>query len=104
MSNLPQMTDEQRRAALEKAAVARVERGKIRSQIKSGELKPKEAIDLPYAKKMRVLQFLMALPGVGKAKARLFMEEAGIVPNRRIGGLGVRQRDAVLEFASRYVH
>ena len=53
---------------------------------------------------MRVLQFLMALPGVGKAKARLFMEEAGIVPNRRIGGLGVHQRDAVLEFASRYVH
>ena len=68
------------------------------------ELKPEEAIDLPYAKKMRVLQFLMALPGVGKAKARLFMEEAGIVPNRRIGGLGVHQRDAVLEFASRYVH
>lgn len=104
MSNLPQMTDEQRRAALEKAAVARAERGKICSQIKSGELKPEEAIDLPYAKKMRVLQFLTALPGVGKAKARLFMEEYGIVPNRRIGGLGVRQRDAVLEFASRYVH
>lgn len=104
MPTLPQLTDEQRRAALEKATIARTERGKIRAQIKSGELRPEEAIGLPYAEKMRVLQFLMALPGVGKARARLFMYEAGIAPNRRIHGLGSRQREAVLEFASRYVH
>lgn len=102
--SLPNLTDEQRREALAKAATVRIERGKIRAQLKSGELKPEDAMDLPYAQRMRVLSFLTALPRVGKARAQKFMADNNIAPNRRIHGLGVRQREAVLEFASRYVH
>ena len=101
---IPTMTDEQRREALAKAAAVRVERGKLRAKLKSGEIKPDEAIDEPVAQRMRVLSFLTALPRVGKATAQKFMEDNGIVPNRRIKGLGVNQRAAVLEFASRHVH
>jgi len=37
-----------------------------------------------------------ALPGVGKARAAAIMERAGIPAERRIGGLGARQREQLL--------
>ncbi len=40
---------------------------------------------------------LESLPGVGKVKARRTMEEIGISETRRVRGLGVQQREALLE-------
>ena len=39
---------------------------------------------------------LRALPGVGQARAAAIMERAGIPAERRIGGLGARQREQFL--------
>jgi len=50
--------------------------------------------------KMKVLAVLESLPGVGKVKARRTMETIGISESRRVRGLGVQQRQALLaEFA-----
>ena len=46
--------------------------------------------------KMKVLSVLESLPGVGKVKARRTMESIGISESRRVRGLGVQQRQALL--------
>lgn len=47
--------------------------------------------------KMKVLVVLESLPGLGKVKARRLMDAVGISETRRIQGLGVNQRDALLK-------
>ena len=47
--------------------------------------------------KMKVLAVLESLPGVGKVKARRTMETIGISESRRVRGLGVQQRQALLD-------
>ena len=46
---------------------------------------------------MRVEQLIMALPDHGKAKAAAIMRKLDIIPSRRLRGVGVRQRLALLE-------
>ena len=50
-----------------------------------------------YIANMKVGSLLPSLPGMGKIKAKRFMEEHGIADNRRIRGLGSRQRAAILD-------
>ena len=86
----PQLTPEQRQAALAKAAEARKARAEIKEKLKMGSLTLKVG-------KMKVLAVLEALPGVGKVKARRTMEEIGISETRRIRGLGEQQKKSLLE-------
>ena len=94
---LPQLTDEQRKQALEKAAAARHARAELREQIKKGEKSLESVLnsDDPIASRMKVSTLIESLPGYGKAKAAKIMEELGI--SRRVQGLGVRQREQLLE-------
>ncbi len=96
---LPQLTDEQRKAALEKAAKARHERAELRDNIKSGRVSLEEVLnsDDPIANRMKVSALIESLPGYGKAKAAKIMEDLNISPSRRIKGLGARQREQLLE-------
>ncbi len=96
---LPQLTDEQRKEALEKAAKARHERAELRDKIKSGEVSLQEVLDSedPIASRMKVSTLIESLPGYGKAKAAKIMDELGISPSRRVKGLGARQREQLLE-------
>jgi len=96
---LPQLTDEQRKAALEKAAAARHARAELRDKIKKGETSLEEVLDSedPIAARMKVSALIESLPGYGKAKAAKIMNELGISPSRRVKGLGVRQREQLLE-------
>jgi signal recognition particle GTPase len=97
----PTLSDEQRRAALAKAAEARRARAEIKEKLKMGSLTLKELLDQSSTDdtvgKMKVLAVLEALPGVGKVKARRTMDEVGISETRRIRGLGEQQRKALLE-------
>jgi ribosomal protein S13 len=45
----------------------------------------------------KVSAILMSMPGLGKVKAKRLMEANGIAENRRIRGLGQRQRAALLD-------
>ena len=91
---LPELTPEQRKAALEKAAKVRKERADIKRQLKAGKLKVsdiiKKADDEIYGK-MTVKSVIESVPGVGKLRAAKIMEEIGISTSRRVKGLGPKQ-------------
>jgi hypothetical protein len=97
---LPDLTDEQRQAALAKAAEARQKRAELRKQIKNGDISFSEVMamsDDPIVARMKVSTLLESLPGYGKAKAAKVMDELGISESRRVQGLGARQREALME-------
>ena len=98
---LPQLTPEQRAAALEKAAQARKARAELKEKLKKGntDLQKvlKQAEENEILGKMKVSALLEALPKVGKVKAQEIMKELEIAPTRRLRGLGDRQRRALLE-------
>ena len=97
---LPQMTEEQRKAALEKAAETRRKRSEVREQLKTGKLSAKKALDQrvdPIIGKIKVSQFIQSFPGYGKAKAEKLMTEIGIAEGRRLSGLGEKQVAALIE-------
>ena len=104
MANPPQLTAEQRQAALAKAAVARRARAEIKDRLKMGSLSLNELFVLAQSDeiigKIKVLALLESLPGVGKVKARRVMDDVGIAETRRVQGLGIQQRARLLqEFA-----
>ena len=101
---LPQLTEEQRAAALEKAAAARKIRAELKERLKRGGTTLvdvlKQAEENEVLGKMKVSALLEALPGVGKVRAQQTMERLEIAPSRRLRGLGDQQRKALLgEFA-----
>ena len=97
----PQLSPEQRQAALEKAAAARRQRAELKEKLKMGSTTLKELLDQAERDeiigKMKVVAVLESLPGVGKVRARRLMDEIGISETRRIRGLGAQQRDALLK-------
>jgi hypothetical protein len=96
---LPELTDEQKRQALKKAQEVRSKRAQIRAELKKGEMTLDEVLakaDNDVIGKMRVAYLLESLPRIGKVRARQIMEEIGIDENRRVQGLGVRQKEALL--------
>ena len=51
--------------------------------------------------KMRVIDLLQSMPGLGKVRARQTMERLGIAESRRVRGLGTKQVAALQrEFAT----
>lgn len=98
---LPKLTDEQRKAALAKAAEARKARAELKEKLKRGDITLKEVLDqVPDNEiigKTKVSALLEALPKVGKVKAKEIMDELEIALTRRLRGLGDRQRRALLE-------
>jgi hypothetical protein len=98
MATPPQLTPEQRQAALVKAAEARAARADIKARLKMGSMTLSEALESDDIKvaKLKVVSMLESLPGVGKVKARRVMEDVGIADNRRVQGLGTQQRAALL--------
>jgi len=105
MANPPQLTPEQRQAALEKAAAARRQRAEVKDKLKIGSLTLKELFDQAdlhdeaanMLAKLKVVSVLESLPGVGKVRARNIMRELEISESRRLRGLGANQRKALLE-------
>ena len=94
------ISDEVRRAALVKAAAVRRERAELRGQLKAGDISLSDLLDRlddDTVGKMKVLAVIESLPGVGKVKARRAMEGIGISENRRLRGLGSRQRSQLLD-------
>jgi guanylate kinase len=102
---LPVLTDEQRKQALEKAAIARKKRAELKGQLKSGKLTLGDVLsrqDDDTVGKMKVSTVLESLPGVGKVRARKIMERLDISASRRVRGLGAKQRESLLgEFAKK---
>jgi len=95
----PPLSEEQRREALEKAALARRKRVELKDQLKKGEISLRDLLertDDAVVGKMRVSAVLESLPGVGRVRARKLMERAEISESRRMRGLGVKQKEHLL--------
>ncbi len=97
----PKLTAEQRAAALEKAAKARRARAEMKELLKTGSISFPKLLETAASDEliagMKVSAVLSSMPGTGKIKAKRLMETLGIADNRRIRGLGERQRAALLE-------
>jgi hypothetical protein len=101
---LPPLTPEQRQAALEKAAAARRERAEVKNRLKNSGASISEVLQQGQVNdvigKMKVLDLLQSVPGLGKVRARQVMERLGIAESRRVRGLGTKQVAALeREFA-----
>ncbi|HET9061234.1 MAG TPA: integration host factor, actinobacterial type [Acidimicrobiales bacterium] len=97
----PTLSADQRQAALEKAAAVRKQRAELKDRLKMGSVSLKELLDQGQSDevigKMKVINVLESLPGLGKVKARRAMDEVGISETRRVQGLGEQQRRKLLE-------
>ena len=96
----PKLTMEQRKAALEKAGIVRKKRAQVKQELRAGELtfvglleRAENDEDLSGIK---VLSVLESIPGIGKVKARRRLKELNISEVRRVKGLSVKQRNALL--------
>jgi hypothetical protein len=102
---LPPLTPEQRQAALEKAAASRRERAEVKNRLKHSGATISDVLAEGAANevigKMRVIDLLQSMPGLGKVRARQVMERLGIAESRRVRGLGTKQVAALeREFAA----
>jgi guanylate kinase len=102
----PLLTPDERAQALAKAKESRQVRAALKLRIKSGELSIADvfsiAKDDEAIAKMRVLELIESMSGVGKIRAKSILERLEISLTRRIQGLGRHQREALLkEFTPR---
>ncbi|MDP9452489.1 MAG: integration host factor [Actinomycetota bacterium] len=97
----PELSPDQRQAALAKAGAARRARAELKDKLKMGSTSLPELFSMAETDetvaKMKVLTVLESLPGLGKVKARRLMEELGISEGRRLRGLGAQQRETLLK-------
>lgn len=95
----PERTPQQRQAALQQARADRAVRAQARAELKAGRQDPIEFLQNSAADSrlaaMRVRDFLLALPGIGTARADQLMHEFRIAGSRRLQGLGPKQRVAL---------
>ena len=104
----PQLTPEQRKEALLKAAISRKRRAEVKTKIKSGEFTIDSILELAATDeavaKMRVKELLESLSGVGKVRAQSLMDRLNISPTRRIQGLGRLQIKQLREEFMKVTH
>lgn len=95
---VPEMTDEQRRQALDRAMEVRAQRSELRHELKAGRLTLQELFDMDSqaATRMRALDAVKSMPGWGDAKARKLLRRLHVSEARRVGGLGENQRRDLL--------
>lgn len=100
--SLRPLTPQERADALGKAAAARTTRAEAKERLKSGELTIAELLSAGASDdaiaRMRIVELLEALPGIGRVRAAAIMEQLGIAGSRRVRGLGVHQRRALVDF------
>lgn len=97
----PKMTDEQRAEALRRAGEARRVRAEIKQLLKTGSLTLADVFDRADEDELvagiKVAALVVSMPHMGKVKAKRLLDDLGIADNRRLRGLGERQRQALLE-------
>jgi len=95
----PQLTPEQRANALAKAKVSRQLRAGLKLRVKNQELSIAQVIQISRndeaIAKMRVLELVESIPGMGKVRAKALLERLEISLTRRLQGLGRHQVQAL---------
>lgn len=96
----PKMTDEQRAAALARAAEARRVRAEVKQLLKTGSLTLEDvfarAEEDDLVAGIKVSALVGSMPHMGKIKTIRLLEDLKIADNRRLRGLTPRQRADLL--------
>jgi len=89
----PRLSRRSRRKAGQRAVAARQERAKVKEQITKGEIFFFDLFvdDRKSIARMKLVDLLQSVPGIGQSRAEIILERTGISPSRRIGGVGHRQ-------------
>jgi hypothetical protein len=90
---IPERSHQQRMDALELANRIRIGCADLKREIRAGRLTVRGVLLAPpeYAAHMKILDLLLAAPGVGPVKAMRTLRHAGISPVKTVGGLTERQ-------------
>lgn len=95
MGQPPKLSVAERTAALDAAKQARRSRAAVKEQIRTGELKVLQVIELASTNsaigRMKISELIEAVPGMGKVRVKAILQRLEISPSRRIQGLGVLQ-------------
>jgi guanylate kinase len=97
--------DVDRVAAARAAVAARRARAAVKASIAGRERRALEVAEAAWAGEqnapeatLRVRELLMSIPSLGPTRADRAMEQLGIAASKRVGGLGIRQRDKLRRF------
>jgi hypothetical protein len=100
MPTPPALTDEQRRDAYDRSLALRRARAEVKDGLAQSDV-PAEFLAWVWDKEpvqgMQVVDLLTAMRGTGPLKAARLLSAAKIKPNRKVRGVGPRQRDALFE-------
>lgn len=96
----PQLTPEERANALAKAKFSRQVRAGVKLRIKDQELSIAQVLEIARddeaIAKMRVLELVESVPGMGKIRAKALLERLHISLTRRVQGLGRHQVESLI--------
>lgn len=87
----PRRTREQRLAALREANRIRSVRAATKRRIMEGEVSLLDLRDDPDMATAKVVDFLLAEPGIGRVKAHRILQAAATSPSKTFGGVTDRQ-------------
>lgn len=97
----PELSDEERAAALVKATAVRSARRVFKEELARGEMTLAQAISRAKADDalagIRVHDLVQCLPGIGPKRASALMDDIGISRARRVRGLGTHQVQALVD-------
>ena len=90
----PRRSLDQRMEALQRANDIRVQRARLKKDLKLGRVHFEEILRDPpdYVSTAKVLDMLMAVPKFGQVKAKRYLNQCRIAESKTIGGLSDRQR------------
>lgn len=99
--------DVDRVAAARAAVAARRARASVKRAVANRERSALDVAESAWAGQptsaeasMRVRELLMSIPSLGPTRADKVMDQLGIAMSKRVGGLGVRQRERLREYLS----
>ncbi|MGX5680400.1 guanylate kinase [Schumannella luteola] len=104
MSPRPTPPEVDRAAASRAAIAARRARAAVKSAVADRSRSPLHVAETAWSDAesaeagLRVKELLTSIPSLGPTRAERAMERLAISPRKRLGGLGVRQRDKLREF------
>lgn len=100
MPQPPALSAQERAAALEKAAASRKRRAEVKRELKDGKLTISRIYEIAAhdeaVAKMRVIELIESIPGVGKVRSAAALDRLSISRTRRIQGLGRHQLQALV--------
>lgn len=101
MPTPPTRSEEQLRAALEKAAEARAVRAQLKADLQAGRTDLATVFGRAAKEKIvadtKILTILESLPNIGKVRSRRTLAELQISERQRVRGVGPHQRARLLE-------